>query len=83
MEWQPIETAPINDEVLVYNPKFGVLIGWINHNLDAQKPRPYWVYDNVNKSKKESRAYPPTHWMPLPEPPETSRQLHETDNSAA
>ncbi len=59
VQWQKIETAPIEDVVLVYIPHSaggyvtgGVLLksgDWVN-NTDIEFIKP-------------------THWMPLPEPP--------------
>jgi hypothetical protein len=60
--WQPIETAPTDGtHVLAY---------WDNGNIDLVKAcdSETWVrafnddYDNFF-------VYRPTHWMPLPEPP--------------
>jgi uncharacterized protein DUF551 len=66
-EWQPIETAPIDGtDILVC----------MTHNLSAdewetiqwvdyQIPGAYWpVFSN-----RVDIPFPPTHWMPLPEPP--------------
>lgn len=54
-EWQPIETAPKGEVVLVYSSHgvdiahFGLLYeGWLDEN-----------YEDID----------PTHWMPLPPPP--------------
>jgi hypothetical protein len=61
--WQLIETVPKDERyILLYFPTLGVCIA---------KYRPFsesWLI-------KEGRAYymhdeRPTHWMPLPEPPE-------------
>jgi hypothetical protein len=56
-DWQPIDTAPIGVQVLLYSPnapgRFDVGIkheGWKSFE-------PYGPYTQ------------PTHWMPLPEPP--------------
>ena len=61
MTWQPIETAPKDGrEVLVAVDKSytgGVLVAlWCAHD-EAWKD---WDLD----------TWEPTHWMPLPEPPE-------------
>ena len=64
-EWQPMETAPINVEVL----------GWcaFSHALD-----PYWTVDRVKSNGRNwwTCLHQPTpvtvkRWMPLPPPPET------------
>lgn len=56
MEWQPIETAPEDyRELLLYFPK---QVG--RNALPA-----------ITKVERYPCGYPrkPTHWMPLPEPP--------------
>ncbi len=61
MEWQPIETAPKDRRILLWNGDFiasgayegGVIDGFIMHrDVDDD-----WSIDE------------PTHWMPLPAPP--------------
>jgi len=62
MEWQPINTAPLDTLVLLYLGDEGFAIGESWRTYDEQ---PYgltwWV-------EERGRFYP-THWMPLPEPP--------------
>lgn len=57
-EWRPIETAPKGDRVLL---KSGlndrILIG-------------FNVGDGWIESGSRHMSYPPTHWMPLPTPPQ-------------
>ena len=59
-DWQPIETAPKNEWVLVHEP------GW--HLMVAK-----WVYDDQWwYAKSDDGVYltcRPTYWMELPEPP--------------
>jgi hypothetical protein len=56
MEWQPIETAP-SGEVLLYWPR---KVKGRNSVLHAMIR-----VGNANGTPNR----PPTHWMPLPEPP--------------
>lgn len=63
MEWQPIETAPEDEFVLVWCPDFycyeygiAVLGGEEGHWL---------TYEGDYELESA-----PTHWMPLPKPPE-------------
>ena len=61
MHWKPIETAPQEGQFLVYMP--------------AEKRQPIQVakwYPNVKVIGNVFAfdAPPPTHWMPLPPPPE-------------
>ena len=70
MEWQSIETAPKDAEVLVHSPRFGVRRGRWNTDEYAKKPRPYWTSDAERIwGVREVRDDQPTHWMPLPPPP--------------
>lgn len=58
MEWQPIETAPKETDVLCFigNGRF-IVAGKFN--------RGWLVYDDPFGD-----PYYPSHWMPLPEPPQ-------------
>ena len=56
--WQPIETAPLDQWVLVYAAPAHGLDGFIctaRHHSDGG-----WCVDELRHT---------THWMPLPEPP--------------
>jgi hypothetical protein len=73
-EWQPIETAPKDGMILLFRPtapKWGMVS---EGKWDAQphhkKPNPYWEMWLKIGSTTDSRRHDPTHWMPLPEPPE-------------
>lgn len=63
--WQPIETAPKDDtNVLLWWPfwvKNRPTIGWFGHRGIQQ-----WVCPEAC----EGDGDPPTHWMPLPVPPQ-------------
>ncbi len=78
MEWQPIETAPKDGthilahgtyqwEDYVHNQKSGsVVVAW----YDAEGwGVSCWVL--VNSNPYQDRCQP-THWMPLPPPPEAT-----------
>lgn len=61
MDWQPIETAPRDgSDVLIggYYPNgvWFVSMGWFSED------RGYWSGHKID---------PPTHWMPLPQPPQS------------
>ena len=81
MEWKPIETAPRDGEPIIvaaggYKP---VLARW----RDFDNPLVHWRSDVPQEKRREIMegdwrhaldtarrlSYPPTHWMPLPEPP--------------
>ena len=60
MKWQPIDSAPNDQVVLIYGPR-GVEVGLRHLYASA---RLYWV-----SNWTPIEGYQPTHWMPLPEPP--------------
>ncbi len=59
-EWQPIETAP-NNELILLGPtkRMGVCVG-MNHSFEG------WVTETPSDWVS---IYTPTHWMPLPAAP--------------
>jgi len=67
-EWQPIETAPRTSQSrLVWCPErqnIYVVCWWDNKELS---PGPGWIHFG---SGGGSLTETPTHWMPLPEPPQ-------------
>lgn len=57
MKWQPIETAPVDGtEILVAEDRYVTVARWCGF---------YWG-DGLSLMG----SIGPTHWMPLPEPPE-------------
>lgn len=72
MSWLPIESAPKDGtKVLLYCPHIGVVRGSWQFNKYAKKPRPYWSNDwEAVAGAIATRADQPTHWMPLPPPPQ-------------
>lgn len=67
MTWQPIGTAPTGDgDLLLFRvDEWGdadILVGWRSYDG--------WRY-NVNGDDPPLTPHP-THWMPLPEPPQTT-----------
>lgn len=70
MEWQPIETAPKDKEILLFCPFRGVVRGSWRRDEYAKKPRPYWTHDRERLwGIRGTREDQPTHWQPLPKPP--------------
>ena len=68
-EWQPIETAPKDGtRVLIAFQSIGqwvILSAYWNTREDV------WTDDAVvSFGYEETAEYEPTHWMPLPKPPE-------------
>lgn len=73
-EWQPIETAPKDGTlILLFRPTalpWGkVAPGKWNSQADHKRPSPFWDMWLRIGGTYESRAWEPTHWMPLPAPP--------------
>lgn len=56
-EWQPIETAPVNQTVIVYG----------NGRIRFMRKDDLGQWRNMMHAPRQT----PTHWMPLPEPPRT------------
>src|SRR5258708_7133450 len=57
--WQPIDAAPINKRVLVFVP--------IEHHrlvIATKTDAGLWLRED-----HQPMSYPPSHWMPLPDPP--------------
>lgn len=78
-DWQPISTAPKGAKferpmVLLYCPVAGVVRGHWDGDEYGRPPRPHWTNDSAHLwGKVRTRADQPTHWMPLPSPPEAAR----------
>jgi hypothetical protein len=69
-EWQPIETAPKDRRIRMFvdgEEKHG---RWDDDKY-AKKPRPHWRWEG-GYSITNVRTNQPTHWMPLPAPPESN-----------
>lgn len=63
MDWQTIETAPSGKWVLAYNQN----TNWPNDYEDC-----YWIAIKENGEftiMLDGQKCNPTHWMPLPKPP--------------
>ena len=61
-EWQPIETAPKDRAILVYH--FGYTIAHFNTAYG------HWIgQGECTPDTLSLKQFPPTDWMPLPDPP--------------
>ena len=67
--WRPIKTAPEGREIIVSCPYEGV--GVVLWKEDKNNGRGGWQPSSFDTWHDENCAEPnPTHWMPLPPPPE-------------
>ena len=58
--WQPIETAPKNDVIIVTDGGYYIMAFWQSGE---------WIAGFVSDTVSLTIKLHPTHWMPLPEPP--------------
>jgi hypothetical protein len=67
MEWQPIETAPKDREILLYGGDIHEGF-WdeLDFNEFSGTPIMGW---NFGTADIDPTNFEPTHWMPLPRPP--------------
>jgi len=65
--WQPIETAPVEDRVLIFRPSIFEEDRIFLASLDGEG----WWTVHDGKHDHNLRGADPTHWMPLPAPPIT------------
>ena len=70
-EWQPIETAPKHKQIICAHEDHR----WIRFGILYPELPSRWYYSTTNERNQFGSDDPPTHWMPLPEPPkkETAR----------
>ena len=62
-EWQPIESAPLDEPVLVWDGQ--VTVAKQTHYKHGNR---WWVWDTYGFCE-DGEIYEPSHWMPLPSPP--------------
>lgn len=60
MEWQTIETAPVTGATIILTDGVHVTAGWWNSVTNS------WQGGGTVDGWEEH----PTHWMPLPDPPD-------------
>ena len=73
-EWQPIDTAPLDGTAVLLaggdcnsDDKFYRAVAW----KDASEPS-IWLVSFYDDGWGLIEYHNPTHWMPLPDPPETA-----------
>lgn len=73
--WQPIETAPKDGtRILLGGGKMfcEALEDWVTAPLSAQWEHSYWLVGGTESGYVCLGVDDPTHWMPLPAPPESA-----------
>lgn len=85
-DWQPISTAPRHMDILLFRDDAGVFVGqltyfaeWVSeeeieregYTEDCLFQEDFWAFHYDGASRLENDLKP-THWMPLPTPPEAS-----------
>lgn len=69
-KWLPIETAPKDGTKILVWTGMGHSVAVWEVQKYHRKPIPYWRTQNLGMRVTMDRAYQPTHWMPLPDPPD-------------
>jgi len=69
MTWQPIETAPKDETTVIIGGNGWVDVGFFTY-VRNWKGQHGWYLLEESWRKYEVSTIEPTHWMPLPEPPE-------------
>lgn len=68
--WQPIETAPKDGTRILVATKYGIEVAEWEERAPQWGVVPAWIGMGLS-TYEEDRELTPTHWMPLPPPPET------------
>lgn len=74
-EWKQIETAPKDGtSILLYSSKEPITEGWFETSLEWGRPCNSWTngWETSNGCDVGYNRLYPTHWMPLPPPPNAS-----------
>ena len=69
MTWQPIETAPRDKSILLFAPYGLIYCGRKRHGMLGEPQQ----YVHAWRCDSSGRFANPSHWMPLPPPPEGER----------
>jgi len=83
--WQPISSAPLDQDILVFRPAMWGgkgHIGKAKWDADeyAKRPKPFWQSSEGWIGNTQDRAFPPSHWRPLPDPPATTESEGGSDD---
>ena len=78
--WQPIEAAPKDREILVCGGTIESNDGWSAPLPCKSASIAYWYRNHWRgedcQAHDEWLVHEPTHWMPLPSPPQTKSECH-------
>lgn len=72
MKWQPIETAPRDRGVLVWDKVSGCNVSFFARGVNCWSDElqdGWFTPERDNRDECMILEGPVTHWMPLPEPP--------------
>lgn len=75
MEWQPIETAPKDGEMVLVNDTTPGYTPWVAASYVYGDDWNGWVYDDSSTADANPLGPNPTHWLPVP--PLTPNVEHE------
>jgi hypothetical protein len=68
-EWQPIETAPKDGEMVLVNDTTDGYTPWVAASYRADEEWSGWVYDDKTTEDSNPLGPNPTHWLLIPELP--------------
>lgn len=72
MSWQPIATAPKDGTIMLVTNGVHVVLAENRYNNDDTRID-VWMLSQTCCECSDSVYPQPTHWMPLPEPPESQK----------
>ena len=74
MKWQPTETAPYNKTVLLLGDSG--MLGRRHFVISGYRDKDYRGCDwlDTQNTRLSDYGVEPTHWMPLPDPPESEAE---------
>ena len=74
--WKPIDSAPKDTEILVYTRPWGTIVASFSEEFGEWLSRM-----QVPVSIRDEKEMP-THWRPLPEPPDDAAGEYEREHAA-
>lgn len=74
--WKPIDSAPKDTEILVYTRPWGTIIASFSEEFGE------WLSRMQVPVSIRVEAEMPTHWRPLPDPPDEAAAEEEREREA-